>query len=167
MNEMSPFSLSELYRRQREAILAEYPEIDETTLADTLEGNSMLPDILAGIIRAARERDAQALALKSMMADMGERKARFERGADKLRETAFLLMDAAGIGKIDRPDFTASLRNNPPRVIVTDEAVIPDTYCRVSRLPNLNDIRAALKDNIAIPGVSLGNGGRSLAVRTK
>lgn len=162
-----PNALAELWRRQREAILVEYPDIDETTLADTLDGNSMLPDMLAGMVRIARERDAQALALKSMIGDMQERKARFERGAERLREAVFLLMEQAGIPKIERPDFSASIRNNPARVIITDEATVPDQYCRISRLPNLNDIRAALKDNIAIPGVTLGNGGRSIAVRVK
>lgn len=162
-----PTALAELYRRQREILLAEHPDIDPVTLADTLEGVSYLPDILAGMVRAAREDDATASALKSMISDMQERKSRIERRADKRRDMVFTLMDAAGMERLDQPDFGLSVRNNPAKVIITDEAVIPDQYCRISRLPNLNDIRAALKNNISIPGVSLGNGGRSIAVRVK
>lgn len=163
-----PASLAELYRRQREALLAEFPDIDETTLADTLEGNSMLPEIIAGLVRAAREDDATVAALKSMIGDMQERKGRMERRAEKRRDMAFHLMDAAGIGKLEQPDFSASLRRNPAKVIITDEATIPDKFCRVSRLPNINDIREALKNNVVIPGATLSNGsGYSLSIRVK
>ena len=58
-----PSSLAELYRRQREALLIEHPDIDPVTLADTLEGMSLLPDIIAGLIRAARSLAVEAFGL--------------------------------------------------------------------------------------------------------
>lgn len=167
MNELAPFALAELYRRHREALLTEYPDIDEATLADTLEGSSMLPDVIARLIRTARERDAHAEALKSMISDMQERKARFERGADRIRDMVLALMDAAGMKKHEEPDFTVSLRNNPPKVIISDEAELPDRYFKISRIPILTDIRSDLKNNIVIPGVSLSNGGVGLSLRVK
>ena len=167
MNDLAPFALAELYRRYREALLDEYPDIDETTLADTIEGISMLPEIIATLVRSAQDDKTLADALKARIADMQERKGRFERRADKRMDMVLALMEAAGMRKHEEPDFTVSLRSNPPKVIVADEAEIPDQYCRISRLPNLNDIRAALKDNIVIPGVSLSNGGLGLQLRTK
>lgn len=162
-----PSSLAELYRRMREALLVEHPDIDPVTLADTLEGSSMLPDILAGLIRAAREDEAMSDALAGMVKDMQERKARLQHRADRRRDMVQALMEHAGLHNLVQPDFTVSIRNNPPKVIFTDEPAIPDEYCRISRLPNINDIRAALKNNIVIAGVSLGNGGQSLSIRVK
>ena len=167
MNDLAPFALADLSRRQREALLDEYPDIDETTLADTLEGASMLPEIIAALVRSAQDDKTLAEALKARISDMQERKGRFERRADKRMEIVLSLMEAAGMKKHEEPDFTVSLRNNPPKVVVADEAVIPDQFCRIARYPNLNDIRAALKNNIVIPGVSLSNGGVGLAVRVK
>lgn len=167
MNDLTPFALAELYRRYREQLLADHPDIDPETLADTLEGISMLPEIIAKLVRSSREDEAQALALKSMIADMQERKARFERRAEKRMDMVLALMDAAGMKKHEEPDFTVSLKANPARVVVSDDAQIPDAYCRISRLPNLNDIRAALKNNVIIPGASLSNGGIGLSLRVK
>lgn len=167
MNDFAPFALAELYSRYRTMLLAEHPEIDPDTLADTMEGINNLPDIITNLVRASREDEASAAALKSMIDDMQERKARFEKRADKRRDMVRALMEAAELPKVERPDFTVSLRNNPPRVVITDDAVVPDQYCRISRLPNLNEIRSALKNNVIIPGASLSNGGVGISTRWK
>src|SRR3990167_2640478 len=98
-----------MYRQQREALLAEFPELaeDQDTLDDTLEGISMAPDLIAEFIRNAREDEANAEALASMMRDMADRKQRFIARADKRRQAAMNVMTAIKMRKLEMPDFTA------------------------------------------------------------
>jgi hypothetical protein len=53
----------ERYRALRDRLLAEVPNIDEETLADTLEGITELREVLAELLRSALEDEALATAL--------------------------------------------------------------------------------------------------------
>ncbi len=156
------------YQRQRDALLAEFPELveDETALADTLEGMTYAPDLIAQIIRAAREDEAMAEAVGGMARDMNERKQRIAYRANRRREAALAIMSALELRKLEFPDFTASIRNVPPKVEIADEAALPDSLCKFSRLPD----KAAIKEALAageVPGAYLSNGGASLSIRSK
>lgn len=157
------------YRRQREALLAEFPELaeDEQALADTLEGMTHITDIIAQIIRAAREDEAMADAVSVMAKDMGERKQRYAYRANRRRETALALMTAIEQRKLEMPDFTASIRAVPPKVEIIDEAEVPDSFCKFARTPDKTKIKEALVNGVGIPGAAFSNGGESLTVRVK
>ena len=68
------------YRAVRDRIRAQDPDIDERTLADTVEGLTDLPQILEAIIRAALEDQALANGLKVRMGEMQERLAGSKTG---------------------------------------------------------------------------------------
>ena len=157
------------YRRHREALLADYPELadDDQALSDTLDGETDAIDVIARFIREGREDEAMAAALDAMMKDMGERKARIRSRADRRRGIALSLMQAIGERKVERPDFTASIRAVPPKVEITDEAALPDALCKVTRAPDKVAIKQAIEHGDQVPGAVLGNGGESLTVRTK
>lgn len=162
-----PAALAAEYLRQREALLAEYPELadDVQAMADTLEGVTEAPDVIARFIRDAREDEGRADALANMLKEMGERKARFIHRAERRRLAALNLMNACGLRKIEMADFTASLRAVPPKVEVTDEAALPDSLCKFTRSPD----RTALKEALAkspVAGARMSNGGETLTIRT-
>lgn len=155
------------YLAIREKILADNPDIDDQTLADTVEGLSELPDMLAAIMRDALEAETYAVALKVRMGEMEERLERFQHRADRRREIVRDVMLEAGLSKLQMPDFTASVRKGTPHVVIVDEALIPDDY--IEQRPHLlkREIGEALKNGTPVEGAVLSNPGMTLSVRTR
>jgi len=160
-------SLTE-YQYLRERLAADFPEADETTLRDTLEGLSTLPELLAGVVRSYLEDLALAAALGLRLGDMQERLARIEERAEKKRALVTTVMERAGLRRLAEPDFTASLRNVRPGVVVLDEAVIPAEYW-VPQPAKLDrqGLALALRGGKTVPGAALGSAQTTISVKTK
>jgi hypothetical protein len=156
------------YQVIRERLRAEDPDLDERTLADTVEGLTDLHEIVAAIIRSALEDEALALGLKDRMAEMQERLERLADRAVKRRQIAREVMIETEIKKITAPDFTLSMRPGSPSLVVMDEAAIPQEFWE-PRDPRLNrqGLLVELKQGATITGVALSNPEPVLSVRTK
>jgi Gp157 protein len=152
----------------REQVLTEFPGIDEETLRDTVEGLTNLPEILGSVLRSHLDDLATLAALRTRILDMQERFARIEDRADKKRALVASVMERAGIKKLTEPDFTASLREVPPGLIVIEEGKIPEAFWK-PQPPRLDRkaVFAALKAGEVVAGAALGNGSTTLAVRTR
>jgi len=156
------------YRSIRDRIRTEDPQIDEQTLADTVEGLTDLHEILTAIIRAAMADEALATGLKGRIAEMEDRLARLQDRASKRRQIAKEVMVELDLKKLTAPDFTASIRPGMPALMVIDEAAVPSIYWE-PREPRLNrqGLTADLKQGAEITGVTLSNPEPVLSVRTK
>jgi hypothetical protein len=156
------------YRAIRDRILAEGPQIDEQTLADTVEGLTDLHEIIAAIIRAALADEALATGLKVRIAEMQDRLERLQDCAAKRRQIAKDVMVELDLKKITAPDFTVSIRPGMPALLVLDEAVVPSIYWE-PREPRLNrqELLSDLKGGTEVSGVALSNPEPVLSVRTK
>lgn len=155
---------AELKRRLRE----ELPDIDDETLIDTLEGATNLHGAIAEVVRSALIDEAFMSALRGRIPELEARMDRFEFSASRKRLVAQEAMEDADLPKILEPDFTLSLRTNPPSVVVTCEEEIPGDY-KVAQPPKLDRRRLLedLKNGRQVPGATLSNSTISLAVRTK
>jgi hypothetical protein len=156
------------YRALRDRIRAQDPEIDERTLADTVEGLTDLHQILEAIVRSALEDEALATGLKGRVAEMEDRLARLQDRASKRRQIAKDVMVELDLKKLQAPDFTASIRPGMPALTVIDEAAVPSIYWE-PREPRLNrqGLATDLKQGAEITGVTLSNPEPVLSVRTK
>jgi hypothetical protein len=156
------------YRAIRDRIRAHDPEIDERTLADTVEGLADLHQIVGAIIRSALEDDALAKGLTGRIAEMEDRLARLQDRAVKRRQIAKDVMVELDLKKLTAPDFTASIRPGMPALMVIDEAAVPSIYWE-PREPRLNrqSLVSDLKQGAEITGVTLSNPEPVLSVRTK
>ena len=156
------------YRAIRDRIQAEDPQIDQQTLADTVEGLTDLREILTAIIRAALTDLALASGLEGRIGEMQARRNRLQDRAAKRRQIAKDVMAELDLKKLSAPDFTASIRPGTPALMVIDEAAVPSIYWE-PREPRLNrqELVTDLKQGAEIAGVALSNPEPVLSVRTR
>ena len=145
--------------------LAEEAEIDPQAITDTLEGLEGDIEVkcqsVAMVIRNLEE-DAKKIEQAAKL--MQQRAQRLEERSAGIKAYLLLNMQATGITKISCPYFTITRRANPPRVDVTNEAMIPDAF-RVWPEPpppslDKRKILDALKRGDDVPGAVLAQGER-------
>ena len=152
----------------RDRIRAQDPQIDEQTLADTVEGLTDLHEIVQAIIRAALSDEALILGLKCRLSDMQGRLDRLQDRASKRRQIARDVMVELDLKKLNAPDFTASIREGTSSLMVIDEDAVPSIYWQPSE-PRLNrqELAYELKQGAEIAGVALSNPEPILSVRVR
>ena len=156
------------YRAIRDRIRAQDPQIDEQTLADTVEGLTDLHEIVQAVIRSALADEALARGLKCRISDMQCRLDRLEDRASKRRQIAKDVMVELDLKKLNAPDFTASIREGIPSLMVINEEAVPSIYWQPSE-PRLNrqELAYELKQGAEIVGVALSDPEPVLSVRVR
>ena len=156
------------YRAIRDRIRAQDPQIDEQTLADTVEGLTDLHEILAAVLRAALADEAMATGLKCRISDMQDRLVRLQDRAAKRRQIAKDAMVELDLRTLTAPDFTVSLRAGLPALVVLNEDAVPKTYWEPGE-PRLRRQALAgdLKEGAEVAGATLSNPEPVLSVRVR
>src|ERR1041384_7115223 len=111
MTQGNPFRV--LIARHKALALAlgcDFPEADEETLADTIEGASDLPQLLTAVLRSRLEDLSLAEALRQRLDVMRRRLERLEGRAEQKRVLVSTALQEAGIRKLVAAEFTAYLR---------------------------------------------------------
>jgi hypothetical protein len=154
----------ELKRR----LLADFPDLDDDVLWDTLDGATGLKEAIAELVRSSLVDDAFATGLESRVSEMKERLARFQHTSRRKRDIALEFLEKAGIEKVLDPDLTISLRTTSGGVEVTDEKSIPDAFW-TPQPPRLNKamLLDILRGGANVEGARLGNSKVSMSVRRK
>ncbi len=152
----------------RERLLAEIPDLDEETLADTLEGITDLQEMLSELVRSALVDEALASGLSTRLSDMKARLERLEARARRKRQLVLEAMTQAELKRLEEADFTASLRQGAPALEVVAEDRIPVAYWKPQPAKlDRQGLLAALKNGVDIDGVALATPSVQLSVRTK
>jgi hypothetical protein len=166
---MQPLAFSAAtYRALRDRIRAHDPQIDDQTLADTVEGLTDLHEILAAVVRAALADEAMATGLKCRIADMQGRLDRLQDRAAKRRQIVKDVMVDLDLKKLAAPDFTVSIRPGLPALVVLNEDAVPKTYWEPGEPRLRRQILAHdLKGGTEVAGATLSNPEPVLSVRTR
>ena len=140
-------------------------DLDEQTIADTLEGMSGALELKAqNVVMFARNLEATATAIKEAETAMASRRKAIEHRAAGLRRYALSAMQVAGVQSIECPYFKLSVRKNPPAVEVFDAAQIPAQFMRTPEppppAPDKKAITEAIKAGQEVPGARLLSGER-------
>ena len=152
----------------RRQIFEAVPDIDDETLADTLEGATNLHEAISALVRSSLDDEDLVSALRVRLEAYKQRLNRLGNRIKAKRALAQSAMEEAGIERIQEADFTLSLRNGLPSVVITDEAVIPEWFWipQASKLDR-RGLLDALKSGTAVTGAELSNAQRSLTVRIR
>ena len=121
--------VSELVERLSNAVHG--PDEDAEFLGLQLDSAAQgLEALCLAALREAREAEAHAEALKSIIADNKARKDRLETKAEKIRAAVAQAMADAGLPKIVSADLTVSFRANKPSIAFACEPdlTIVDQY---------------------------------------
>ena len=168
--QMSPVLTAEIntYLILAEQLKARFAELDEDTLADTLEGVSQLPDLITQIVRSGLEDESLVNALKERLEAMQARLARLKERHEKKRAMAAWAMSQADIPRIQAPDFSLSLRPGSQRLEICDEARVPAQFF-VPQPPRLDraGLSAVLKGGEKVEGAVLVQGEPTVQVRVR
>lgn len=156
------------YKDVQQRLKERDPDIDEQTLAETVEGLTALPDIVEAIIRSALFDEALAKGLRCRIAEMQDRLSRLQDRASKRRAIAKDVMVDTNLTKIVAPDFTASVRPGLPSLLILNEDEVPPTYWEPSE-PHLNrqELARDLKQGVEIAGATLSEPDPVLSVRVR
>jgi hypothetical protein len=156
------------YTYLHQKLLEAFPEADDDTIRDTLEGITTLHELIAELVRSALVDEALQNGLRLRLLDMKERLARLEARSLKKRELALEAMSEADLRKIEQPDFTVFARAGSRTLVVTTESEIPESFW-LPQPPKLDRqaVLAGLKRGDVIAGAQLSNPKPVLSVRTK
>jgi hypothetical protein len=162
------FTLAEQYK-QLEALF-DSGDVPEEVIRDTLEG--LQGDIAVkakNVAFAVRNLEAGAAAIKEASKAMAERAARVQRRADSIRNYLLFCMQATGTTRLECEEFTIAVRENPPAVVVNEDASVPAEYMVQEPAPPPRPDKKALKEALQsgkeIRGVWLERGVR-LEIKT-
>ena len=141
---------------------------DEEAWIASLESETNVGELLTTIVRRIEDTKALVIGTKDRFEELKERKDRFERRVDALRELAFKVMETAEVAKLELPEATLSLRAGTQQLVgEADPENLPPEFKRVTVAVDRTAIKDALKKGQTVPGFELSNSPPSLTIRIK
>lgn len=149
--------------RQQIAALADG---DEGFVRDVIEGETSLHEVMSALVADDAVDAALVDGMKTVAEGLTARRERIEKRIEVRRALIASGLEIAGLPKLETPIGTAAVRPVPPKVIVTDESLIPAAFWKRGD-PKLDKkaLGAALKEKRDIAGATLSNGGTTLEIR--
>jgi len=148
--------------------LIEDGEMDEQTLADTLDGLQGDIKVKAeGLLMYVANIGSDVDSIDNEIKRLTARKRVMVNHQNALREYLRYNMDVGGIQKIECPLFTITLKKPAPMVVIDDESALPEKYIMtvVTKSPVKADIMKALKAGKDVPGAHLGESQPGLMIK--
>jgi hypothetical protein len=161
------FDLTKMQVSAVAAMLRDELQEDERLYLDTLEGETDLYELTRHLLNQIEQDEGVQAVLAAQIDDRAARKKRAEERVKSQRTAIMALMECANLDKLALPEATLSIRKVSPKPIVTDEAAVPDDFCKFTRKPDMAAIKAGVEAGAAVPGVSFDNGGTSITIRRK
>jgi len=123
-------TLFEVAAEYREvAAMLEDSGLDEQTIADTLESmQGEFESKAIAVASFARNLEAEAAAIDDAIKGMEARAMSLKKRSESLRDYLHGAMNATGIKKVSCPYFVIAIKANPSRVVIDDEAILPQQF---------------------------------------
>ena len=151
---MKLYEIKEEYRHA----LAELTDTEDEAVVDTLDAlKGELQVKATNIIQYTQEMTATIQAMKDAEKNMAARRKSLENKKKRIQEYVKSVMEESNILKVETPEMEISIVNNPPKVVVETEEIIPEEYFDEVTVMKLDKakLKAALKDDPSIMGAKL------------
>ena len=149
--------LYEIAKDYRDA-LEDLTELEDEAVVDTLEGlKGTLEAKSENIIKYTQNLKSTINAMKEAEKNMAERRKRLEKKSENIKKYVKNVMEENQIHKIETVHFDLSIKKNPPKAVIEDEAMIPESFIDVQKIEkvNLKKIKDELKKGEAVQGARL------------
>lgn len=169
MTDMRAVAFTQQWLAMREALKAEFPDLDIDTMQDTLEGETGVLGLVAKMVEEAIFADGLADGLDSVLKAVSDRRTRLQAKSERLRGSILTILQAIEYqGALRLPIATVSTVRRPPSPIVDDPTKLPDHLMRIvtTKTPDKAKIAEAMK-NSPVEGCRMSNGSVSLTIRIK
>lgn len=147
-------------------LLQQYGFTDEEAEI-TASSETRLPDVIARLVEAEVADEAAIDACKARAHELRMRAERLQGRIDRRRDEIAAALESAGLKKLDAGSATVSLTESKPGVVIIDPEVIPTRFLVPKTTHALSKafIRKALEAGEEVPGATLSNARRTIAVR--
>lgn len=143
-------------------------DTDEAAALDVLDREAPeIDDVLARLLRAMDEAKHNAKAADARIDALAQRSDRYRRQAEEYRRTVFAILEALGVRKWRGAEFTVSVADGRPSVVITDADALPSRFVRTKVEPDKAALKAALEAGEIVCGAMLSNSLPTLRVVTK
>lgn len=163
------FKDAEVVKAQISKLLFSYPDIEEDVqlLADTIEGETSLHEILEKALSARQEADMMVSAIKEREAALEARRKRYEAQSAAYKALMLSLMQYAAQDKVPLVTATLSISKGRTSVEVENEDELPQGTYSTKRVPDKAAIKRMIDAGETIPGASLKTSDDGLTIRTR
>jgi hypothetical protein len=140
-------------------------DLDEQTIADTLEGLAGAVEVKAtNVAMFVRNLESAADQIKQAETAMMQRRKAIENRAERVKAYLKAQMERTGITKVDSAYLSIAIKNNPPAVCIDAESQIPAQFMRTppppAQVPDKKAIAEAIKAGQEVAGAHLERGTR-------
>ena len=159
-----------IIKQQVDQLLLAFPALleDDILRADMIEAETSLYEFLRMIERKREDALELITGVGERIEFHKQRKDRFEERERAMRALMFSALQWADLRKCELPEATLSIRDGVAKVVIVDEAQIPDDFMRIRKEPNKSAIKDALTSGMQeVPGAAMSNVEPVLAIRTK
>lgn len=150
---MKLYEIADQYRNALK--LLSDPDLPAEAVEDTLEGLAGELGAKAWNVAAALlHMEGEAELIRRAEERMSRRRKALERRAAGLRHYLKAQMERVEVTEIRSPEFVIRVKPNPPRVIVDNEAVLPECFKHAETVVHIDKI--AIRDALQAGGLIAG-----------
>lgn len=149
------------------AWLLEQGENDPELLKDMIEGETDLLAIRDWAIGKYLHEKSFGEAIKERIENIKARKDASDKRMDKMKLLITDIMNVLEEKTYKGIEATISVKEQKPKLIVTDESKIPGKFFKIEKKLNKTDLNKAYDEGEEIEGVTLSNGGTTTTIRSK
>jgi len=145
-------------RYQEALLLLSDPELPPEVVDDTLDAiEGEFESKALAVAAFIGNLELEASAVREVEERMTKRRKALESRAESLREYLHLQMQRLNVQTVKSAELTVKIKRNPPRVVIDNEALLPDDYKEVELTLKVRKqlVQKALGEGRTVPGAHL------------